>query len=131
MVLLAMTASMVEGLGQLQGLEKKATQGLRVEEAPEAEDTGKRTDQEQEDGKSTDDQQFKAGTQSTEPPLSNPKVGNPISHGQVIDISCDLKSHGIQPSSLEALLKGSRVYVPFPEPKAEPVSDANIAVAYS
>jgi TMEM199 family protein len=53
----------------------------------------------------------------------NARVGNPISHGQVIDITRDLKSHRIQPKSIEALLRGSRVYVAPPPPKAEPVSD--------
>lgn len=75
--------------------------------------------------KSTDNDQDPSVTaqkQSSEPPLSNPKVGNPISHGQVVDIARDMKARRIQPSGLETLLKGSRVYVPAPLPKLEPTS---------
>ena len=67
------------------------------------------------------------GSKSTEPSLSNPKVGNPISHGQVIDLSKELKSRGISPRTLELLLRGARVYIPPPKPKPEPVSSPYIS----
>lgn len=59
---------------------------------------------------------------SQEPPLADPKIGNPISHSQIIDLWGDLKKHNLSPLTLEFLLRGSRVYVPPPTPKAEPVS---------
>jgi hypothetical protein len=64
----------------------------------------------------------------SECPLSNPAVGNPIGHSQVISISKLLKDHSDllteEPIShhLEHLLRGSRVYTKPPKPKQEPVS---------
>jgi len=60
-----------------------------------------------------------------EPPLSSPEVGAPISHSQIISISKSLNGsdaastepHG-HDYDLEHLLRGSRVYVPPPVPKA-------------
>jgi hypothetical protein len=57
----------------------------------------------------------------TEPSISEPKVGKPISHGQVLDIHRQLKKQGVAPYHLEFLLKGSKVYIPPPPPKPEPV----------
>ena len=67
---------------------------------------------------------------STEPSLEDPKVGKPISHGQLIDISRHLNEHYQEncqktterPYHLDVLLRGSKVYVPPPPPKKEPVS---------
>lgn len=59
---------------------------------------------------------------SVEPLLSDPKIGNPISHGQIIDLWRDSKKDNLSSFTLEALLQGSRVYVSPPKPKAEPVS---------
>jgi hypothetical protein len=125
MVLLTMTPSIVEALAKLQNLEGATNE---EEDPPEnntqAEENNGQAHQGNE--KSTNnnrDQSVKAEKPSAEPPLSHPKVGDPISHGQVIDISRDLKARRIQSSSLETLLKGSKVYIPPPPPKAEPVSD--------
>jgi TMEM199 family protein len=60
--------------------------------------------------------------QGQEPSLSGPTIGKPISHGQVIDISRQLKNSGYSSYHLDILLLGSRVYVPPPQPKPEPVS---------
>lgn len=57
-----------------------------------------------------------------DPSLSNPKLGSPISHGQVIDLWNDLKARSPHPRTLDSLLRGSRVYNPPPKPKAEKVS---------
>lgn len=57
-----------------------------------------------------------------EPSLSGPAIGKPVSHGQVIDISRQLKSRGHSSYHLDILLRGSRVYIPPPPPKQEPVS---------
>ena len=60
-----------------------------------------------------------------EPSLADPAVGNPISHIQLIAISKQLRkqrkklpSHS---SHLDNLLRGSKIYIEVPPPKAEPV----------
>ena len=70
---------------------------------------------------------------SSEPSLENATKGNPISDWQIIEISKHLqeqvadkqylnKSSEKLPSySLDRLLRGSRVYIASPVPKAEPV----------
>jgi hypothetical protein len=126
MVFLTMTSSMVEALEELRRLEGKVD---GEENAQQKNTEAQRGDGRAQGGneKSTDndqDQRAKAEKSPTEPPLSNPKVGKPISHGQVIDITRDLKARRIQPRSLDSLLRGSKVYVPPPPPKAEPVSDS-------
>ncbi|KAI9745998.1 MAG: hypothetical protein M1818_000679 [Claussenomyces sp. TS43310] len=50
--------------------------------------------------------------------LSVPSIGNPISHDQILYIFTDLKSLGL-PYSLDALLQGSRIYIPPKPPKSE------------
>jgi TMEM199 family protein len=64
---------------------------------------------------------------SLEPSLNDPKVGNPISHGQAIDLSRQLKTRGILPCSLDVLLRGAKVYVPPSPPKTEPVRSNSTA----
>ena len=67
--------------------------------------------------------------------MENPAVGKPIVHAQVITLSRCLRNHfqtrtkqapftSNIPSEyhLDALLRGSRVYVEAPKPKSEPVS---------
>ncbi|KAF2477996.1 uncharacterized protein BDR25DRAFT_206999 [Lindgomyces ingoldianus] len=71
--------------------------------------------------------------QSSELSLAEPEVGNPISHGQLIDISKLLKKHADKLKTpdndtdpieyhLNSLLKGSRIYIPPPPPRIEPTS---------
>lgn len=60
-------------------------------------------------------------TQASEPLLAQPAIGEPISHGQVVDLWKRLQSSHASPCSLEMLLKGSRIYVPPPPPRPEPV----------
>ena len=51
-----------------------------------------------------------------EPSLHNPKIGNPISHVQLIDVYEFLSSRkllsriDVRPCSLDQLLRGSRIY---------------------
>ncbi|OBT63339.1 hypothetical protein VE03_07240 [Pseudogymnoascus sp. 23342-1-I1] len=54
---------------------------------------------------------------SNEPSLRDPKLGNPISHLQIVALSRQLKSINATPCHLDALLRGSRVYIPPPPPK--------------
>lgn len=56
-----------------------------------------------------------------EPNLENPSVGDPISHDQIIDLWRNLRCHGRWDFRLESLLRGAKVYVAPPPPKAEPV----------
>jgi hypothetical protein len=57
-----------------------------------------------------------------EPSLAQPKIGNPISHGQIRALWKQTKELGITTCNLETLLRGARVYVPPTIPKPEPVS---------
>lgn len=54
---------------------------------------------------------------SSEPSLQDPKPGNPISHLQIVALSRQLKSINAIPYHLDALLRGSHVYIPPPPPK--------------
>lgn len=69
-----------------------------------------------------------------EPSLDEPAVGNPISHGQVIQLSNYFRHRSKSQEStstgsrddaiafdLDNLLRGSKVYVEPPKPKPEPV----------
>jgi len=56
-----------------------------------------------------------------EPRLADPQLGQPISHGQILDLWKQRRADGDGSLSLERLLSGSRIYVPPPPPKAEPV----------
>ncbi|KAE9369235.1 hypothetical protein N431DRAFT_413049 [Stipitochalara longipes BDJ] len=129
MVLLTMTASIVEALENLERAERnpgdvaaqrRTTDGDEDEDAQEGIENSTENDH---------DPSAKAPMQPAEPSMLNPKVGNPISHGQVVDISRDLKARRIQPDSLEALLKGSRVYVSPPPPRVEPNSEYRALMA--
>ena len=73
---------------------------------------------------------------ASEPSLDQPALGNPITHGQIIAISKNLKE--LQTSAandsvddmvsyhLDDLLRGSKVYIEPPKPKVEPVSSAQL-----
>ena len=82
------------------------------------------------------------GVEGQDPPLKEPAVGKPISHGQVIAISKSLReyfhSHSESLSAdhvttikyhLDDLLRGSRFYVEPPKPKVEPVSISIVLLA--
>jgi hypothetical protein len=57
-----------------------------------------------------------------EPSLEDPAIGKPVSHSQIVGIWKALNDIGHKDYTLEELLKGSKVYVPPPAPKSEPVS---------
>ncbi len=74
-------------------------------------------------------------SEASEPPLGNPVMGNPISHGQIIalsELSRQVKSgtenddsgppQGLSSYHLDDLLRGARIYEETPKPRAEPVS---------
>ncbi|KAI1441259.1 endoplasmic reticulum-based factor for assembly of V-ATPase-domain-containing protein [Annulohypoxylon stygium] len=64
-----------------------------------------------------------------EPPLKDPEVGKPISHGQIIDIWRSLKDKQDPVPILEDLLRGATVYVPPPPPKPEPTEEYKALMA--
>lgn len=68
-----------------------------------------------------DDALAKLTPNETDPSVTSPAIGNPISHGQVVDLWKTLKGQQQQQASLERLLRGSSVYMPPPPPKKEPV----------
>lgn len=130
MVYLTMTAAIVQGIEQVQALESGDCANN------ESSQNSIRTDKEQQKAesstpveKNTDASnrtREKSGIEVIpkleEPLLQHPKIGNPISHGQIISLAKELKSRGISPNSLELLLRGARVYVAPPPVKPEPVN---------
>ncbi len=85
--------------------------------------------QDETSGKDRENDEDESGLEvtATDPALVEPAVGKPISHGQVVNLSRSLKSRGELPCHLDILLRGSRVYVPPPRPKPEPVRDCDIS----
>lgn len=138
MVYLTMTSTIVEALEKIQSLERSADDKSRLQiqkDGARARFEGEsaleksltieeRTGNAQSiEGRSVAvDAAADTNEQSKEPSLSNPKLGNPISHGQVIDLLSQVKAKGLSPRSLDVLLRGARVYVAPPPPKPEPVS---------
>lgn len=139
MVFLTITPAVLETLEELRSLERTASESeLRGQKQ-----TARRTSADNENGKEVE---VKEGVNSgqrnhevtveghisllekelalelNEPSLSNPKLGNPISHGQIIDLWKDSQARSSHPKTLESLLRGARVYNPPPKPKPEPVS---------
>jgi len=66
-----------------------------------------------------------------EPSMSDPSIGKPISHTQLLAVSKALREHDKQELSvsyhLDELLRGSRTYYEPPKPKAEPVRRTIVA----
>jgi hypothetical protein len=135
MVLFTMTAAIVEALEKEQSLEKLEDGKMQESEEATAE-VSKADAQGNGDGEQSNTGVYQGvgsidevkgnnalGDQagSSEPSLSNPTLGNPISHGQVIDLWKELKARNLSPRSLDSLLRGARVYVPPPKPKPDPV----------
>ncbi|EQL03650.1 hypothetical protein G6O67_004512 [Ophiocordyceps sinensis] len=108
MVLLTMTPSMVD----------------RIKSLGDANTTAKSTD----DSPDCDEAKMPP-TQASEPLLAQPAIGEPISHGQVVDLWKRLQSSHASPCSLEMLLKGSRIYVPPPPPRPEPSDEYRALMA--
>ncbi|EFZ00735.1 endoplasmic reticulum-based factor for assembly of V-ATPase [Metarhizium robertsii] len=108
MVLLTMTASIVDGLAQLDGM-------LSAEDMQQG-----TTGDAAHDGHQQTDR---------EPSLNPPSVGKPISHQQIVDIWKKLRANHNASYSLEELLRGSQVYVPPPPPKPEPTEEFKALMA--
>lgn len=63
------------------------------------------------------DLQTATSDNDSEPSLYSPKLGNPISHTQLLSLSKSLKAAGYIPYHLDNLLRGTSVYIPPPPPK--------------
>lgn len=61
---------------------------------------------------------------SSDPSLSEPTIGAPVSHAQLIQVARFLRESHLPNKNdfrLDALLKGANIYVPPPKPKSQPV----------
>lgn len=134
MVLLTITPTILEALKETQHPNGAASQDLprsqiwrhslveEDEKHPDARD-GKDNSQQGHSNKEYTHEGIRGRDSGLDDPLlQNPKLGNPISHGQIIDLWKRLKGRGTRPRTLDSLLKGSRIYHPPPKPKPEPVS---------
>ena len=83
-----------------------------------------------------------ASAEASEPSLDQPATGNPITHGQIIAISKALKKKIGEGATngdfdtqisyhLDDLLRGCKVYVEPPKPKAEPVGSTYLQLHYT
>ncbi|KAI1139324.1 endoplasmic reticulum-based factor for assembly of V-ATPase-domain-containing protein [Hypoxylon sp. FL0543] len=103
MVLLTMTPPIVEALNRL--IEVEADDSSHISE------------------RETD------STVNGEPSLKDPTPGNPISHGQIIDVWKRLKNGSEKAIRLEVLLRGATIYIPPPPPKPEPTDEYKALMA--
>lgn len=94
-----------------------------VDALKQVEEQRKAGDQRKIDEPSNDVSQNQSNDATASSP-TEPAVGNPISHGDIISLYKKLNaSETSEPKySLERLLQGSQVYIPPPPPKQEPVS---------
>lgn len=141
MVYLTMTSTIVEALEKVQGLERAVDEkgkshvkedGTKASSEKGGQERTSTTEDKTGDAEGTPNDGEKQvasieasrgmDEESKEPSLLNPRLGNQISHGQVIDLSRQLKAKDLSPRNLDMLLRGSKVYVPPPPPKPEPVS---------
>ncbi|KAK1672204.1 endoplasmic reticulum-based factor for assembly of V-ATPase-domain-containing protein [Colletotrichum godetiae] len=70
-----------------------------------------------------------ATARTEEPTPSDAVVGDPITHGHILDLWKNLKTEGIEGFDLEGLLRGARVYIPPPPPKPEPSAEYKALMA--
>ncbi|KAI0444675.1 endoplasmic reticulum-based factor for assembly of V-ATPase-domain-containing protein [Xylaria telfairii] len=68
-------------------------------------------------------------TELEEPCMKDPAVGKPISHGQILKTIKALKAKGHVGFRLEAMLRGSSLYMPPPPPKPEPTDEYKALMA--
>ncbi|KAI1121864.1 endoplasmic reticulum-based factor for assembly of V-ATPase-domain-containing protein [Nemania abortiva] len=67
--------------------------------------------------------------ETDDPCMEDPAVGKPISHGQILSTLKTLKAKGHAGFRLEAMLRGSALYVPPPPPKPEPTDEYKALMA--
>ncbi|GKT48727.1 uncharacterized protein ColSpa_08908 [Colletotrichum spaethianum] len=119
MVQLAITPSIAEGLQKL----------AEVRSSRDKSDASK-TDTATHQASTSDASALPAATvEAEERTPEKLALGNPITHGEILDLWKDLKSEGIDGFSLEGLLRGARVYIPPPPPKPEPSAEYKALMA--
>ncbi|KAL3425969.1 vacuolar h+-atpase assembly protein [Phlyctema vagabunda] len=140
MVLLTMTHPIVEALEKLQSPRESKDifpgdgnleSVSEAEDKPDEEEAGndKHGNHGPDTPRDTGEKAKKLSDTLDEPSLTDPEIGNPISHGQILDISQQLKVQGLSPSTLDVLLRGSRVYLPPPTAKPEPTAEYKALMA--
>ncbi|KAI6710116.1 hypothetical protein PZA11_007704 [Diplocarpon coronariae] len=136
MVLLTITAPIVEALENIQSLLPERIEKKKIEEKGDGEEDGPENNEGRtreiklQDMQTKNKSAEKTGDNKTaEPSLLNPRLGDPISHGQIVELSQDMKARQLQPHRLEDLLKGARVYIPPPPPKPEPTTEYKALMA--
>ncbi|KAI2627774.1 endoplasmic reticulum-based factor for assembly of V-ATPase-domain-containing protein [Hypoxylon sp. NC1633] len=77
----------------------------------------------------TESNEESSSSPTNEPSLKEPLVGNPISHGQILDLWKRMKDDDDNTVGLEELLRGATVYVPPPPPKPEPTEEYKALMA--
>ncbi|KAK7422798.1 hypothetical protein QQX98_001359 [Neonectria punicea] len=104
MVLLTMTPSIVEALANVESPNRQPAR--------------------------TDDERVPSPQASAdEPSLDDPKIGNPISHSQIVDLRKQIKAQSDSAPSLEQLLRGAHIYAPPPPPRPEPTREYKALMA--
>ncbi|KAG9517224.1 hypothetical protein KCV07_g6341, partial [Aureobasidium melanogenum] len=69
---------------------------------------------------------------SSDPSLSEPAIGAPVSHAQLIQVARFLRESHLPNKNdfrLDALLKGANIYVPPPKPKPQPTAEYTALMA--
>ncbi|KAG9603337.1 hypothetical protein KCU77_g1815, partial [Aureobasidium melanogenum] len=69
---------------------------------------------------------------SSKPSLSEPTLGAPVSHAQLIQVARFLRESHLPNKNdfrLDALLKGANIYVPPPKPKPQPTAEYTALMA--
>jgi hypothetical protein len=126
MVFLSITPPIVQALEKLRSFQETTT--LEICDARDKDEKTSHVPQStKSNAKGPEDVGFTTGTiaqtvDTGEPDLSNARIGNPISHHQIIEIARRMRTRGLQPHTLEMLLKGAKVYIAPPTVKPEPVT---------
>ncbi|SZE99623.1 unnamed protein product [Blumeria hordei] len=136
MVNLSITSTIVEALNSLSSSQKFEKYGISSKHSdsnsvetvskPESNDLGR---QEDEIKPEVGSESLLHKEIDMEPDLSMPKVGNPISHHQIIALSTALRSCENQLYCLEDLLRGSKIYMPPPPVEPEKTSEYKTLMA--
>ncbi|KAK3346827.1 endoplasmic reticulum-based factor for assembly of V-ATPase-domain-containing protein [Lasiosphaeria hispida] len=74
-------------------------------------------------------EQEKLRFSESDPLLDNAAIGDPISHGQIVDLWALLQDAGRDTYTLENLLRGSNIYIKPPPPKPEPSKEYKALMA--
>ncbi|RKF81855.1 putative vacuolar h+-atpase assembly protein [Golovinomyces cichoracearum] len=128
MVLLTMTATIVEALLELQLSQNDNQISLNADSSAVEKDESplqrlihkkKTRCQEAHIIKDEQDDMSTKTENLNNPKLTQPEVGNPITHLQILDLSKLMKCRARGSYSLENMLRGSKIFIPPPSPRPE------------